>query len=452
MLGEMRVLRYLKEHRLAGGVAVLAATQFAASVAGLLRDRILNSIFSNNLAVVDAYLSAFRPSDLLFQACIMSAMGTVLVPVLAGYHAKDNGKEMGRLLSGATGMAALVFGAISLVLAITFPWIAPLLVQFKGETLELYVSFGRLALLVNFFFVFGNSLGQYLITVQKYWIYGITPILYTAGTIAGALWLTPIVGPYGPMYGTIIGVVIYVLYRLYGVLRTGASLKPVLWHPDLPEMAILMLPRVLAFGAFQLQLLFLDRLASGFPEGAVTINNNTRNFQSVLVGVVGIAIAQAVYSILSQAAAKNNADRFRKYYRQGIFLCLLLTIPGAVVLVALSPVAAYLVHLSDYLQVFTIFLAIYAVSIPFESITHLQYRAFYAMKETLTPAAMGVIGGVAAIGVSYLLSPRLGVYGIPLGFTVGEIVQATGLAVLLPARMRRYMKPSKNSVTPDLEP
>jgi len=34
-------------------------------------------------------------------------------------------------------------------------------------------------------FVMGNAFGQYLIAKQKYWAYGITPILYTLGTIAG---------------------------------------------------------------------------------------------------------------------------------------------------------------------------------------------------------------------------------------------------------------------------
>ncbi len=428
-----------RQKKLVGGVAILAVTQLGASVAGLLRDRILNSTFNGDLAVVDTYLAAFRPSDLLFQTCIMSAMGTVLVPVLASYYAKGKEDEMSNVLSGTTALAAMVFGVIALVLALLFPWVGPLLVQFKGEELQTYIRFGQLALLVNFFFVFGNALGQYLITVQKYWIYGITPILYTLGTIFGTIVLTPYVGAYGPMLGTILGVMLYVALRLAAVLHAGASIRFTLWHPDIPDMAKLMLPRILAFGAFQLQLLFLDRIASGFPAGAVTINNNTRNFQSVLVGVVGIAIAQSVYSVLSQTAATREPERFKRFFSYGMWLCLLLTIPGAAALTLLSPFAAWLVHLSEHLPAFRTFLLLYAISIPFESLSHLQYRAFYAMKQTLIPAAFGVLGGGVAILSALLLVPRIGVYAIAAGYTIGEIVQTFGLAVVLPGQTKKYM-------------
>lgn len=437
----MKLLNYLREHQLAGGIVVLAVTQFGASIVGLVRDHILNQTFAGNLAVVDAYLAAFRPSDLIFQTCIVSAMGTVLVPVLASYHARGDNTEMSKVLNGSTGIAAAIFGLVALILGLLFPWIGPHLVEFQGETLPLYIRFGQLTLLINFLFVFGNATGQYLITMQKYWIYGITPIVYTLGTIAGTIWLTPYFGVFGPIYGTLLGACLYVLLRQWAVLRSGASFAVSLWHADIPSMARLMLPRILASGAFQMQLLFLDRLASGFPAGAVTINSSTRNFQSVLVGVVGIAIAQSVYSILSQAAAKKQEDRFHKYFRHGMWLCILLTIPGAIALVLLSPFAAHLVSLSQYLRVFTICIAIYAVSIPFESISHLQYRAFYAMKETMIPACFGVLGGAAAVATGFFFAPSFGFYSIPLGYTLGEAIQTMGLALVLPSMTKRFMKP-----------
>ena len=54
-----------------------------------------------------------------------------------------------------------------------------------------------------------------------------------------------------------------------------------------------MLPRMFALGALQLQLLLFDTIASGLDAGSITINAYSRNFQSVLVGVAGIALAQS---------------------------------------------------------------------------------------------------------------------------------------------------------------
>lgn len=424
------------QHRILGGAAVLAVTQVAASVAGLLRDHLLNRTFPG-LSVVDVYYASFRPSDLFFQITIMAAYSVALVPLLAKYKAEGRPKDMDRLLNGVIGIASFIFGIVALVLALVFPVIAPYFVQFTGDELHMYIQFGRLALLTNFLFVFGNAYGQYFITVQKYWNYGITPVLYTLGTVLGTIFLTPSVGPYGPILGTVAGAFIYVVVRLWGAHRLGYRPSFSLWHPDIHELGWLMLPRMAALGILQLEFLFFDRIASGLPPGSITINSNTRNFQSVVVGAVGIALAQSVFSLLSQTAAKRDIARFKLYLRKGVGILLFATLPGALMLWFVAPVAAALVHLSDVLPVFSLCLAFYAFSIPFECLNHLLLRAFYALKDTTLPAFVSVSNGALAIGVSWWLAPTMGVYALAIGYTAGQVIQLVILAGLLPWKVRR---------------
>ena len=434
-----RVSSLLSQQRILGGAAVLALTQLGASLAGLLRDRVLAQTFPG-LDTVDVYIAAFRPSDLLFQMCIMAGFSVALVPFLAQYKAQDDQQQMNRLLSSVVAVAALAFGVLALVFAVFFPQVAPALTQFTGDSLQLYIQFGRIALLTNFLFVFGNAFGQYLITVQRYWVYGITPILYTLGTIFGTLYLTPLYGQFGPIYGTLCGAIVYVLLRFLGILATGFRPRSILWHPDLPTMGRLMLPRMVALGALQLELLLFDTVASGLEAGSVTVNAYARNFQSVVVGIAGIALAQSAFSLLSQAASQKEFHRFWIYLRKGVLILLILTIPGAACLAALAPVAAWLVHLQHVLPVFTVCLALYALSIPFESINHLLLRSFYALKHTVTPAFFSIFNGVAAIAIAALLAPHYGVYSLALGFTAGQIIELIGLSVLLPRRVRMIEK------------
>lgn len=424
------------QHRLLGGAFVLAVTQAGASLAGLVRDRMLTKTFPG-LDTVDVYIASFRPSDLLFQIAIMAGLSTVLVPLLARYKADDRYGDMSGLLSSVIALGSIVFGVIALLLAIFFPWIAPYMVSFKGDSLQLYITFGRLALLTNFLFVAGNAFGQYLITVQKYWIYGLTPILYTLGTIVGTVWLTPYLGQYGPMIGTLGGAVIYVIYRLVGSLYSGFHLKPVLWHEDIRRMGLIMLPRMLALGALQLELLLFDTIASGLPHGSVTINAYARNFQSVLVGVIGIAVAQSAFSLLSQTIAKGDTARFWVYMRKGVTSLLALTIPGSIILVLCAPIAASLVHLTSVLQLFTLCLFFYAFSIPFESLNHLVLRAYYSMHITSTPAIFSVLNGTIAIVTAWILAPQFGIYAIAIGYTLGQGASLLGLALLLPRTVRK---------------
>ncbi|MDP7645973.1 MAG: lipid II flippase MurJ [Candidatus Peribacteraceae bacterium] len=426
----------LEQNRILGGAVVLAVMQFGASFMGLIRDRVLASTFPE-LNVVDVYIAAFRPSDLLFQVMIMAGFSVALVPLLAKYKAQDNKNQMTELLSGVVTIAAIAFGLVALVGALLMPKIAPLLTQFDDQSLELYIQFARIALLTNFLFVFGNAYGQYLITIQRYWIYGLTPMLYTLGTILGTIYLTPTVGAFGPIYGTLGGAIIYVVLRIIAITVWGYKPRFKLWHPDLKEMGVLMLPRMIALGALQLELLLFDRVASGLATGSVTINAYARNFQAVAVGIVGIALAQSAYSLLSQAAAKKEFHRFYIYLRKGITILLILTIPGAIALAFLAPVAAWLVNVTHVLPVFALCLGIYAISIPFESINQLLLRSFYALKHTVTPAVFSVVNGGVAIAVAWTLAPRLGVFSLALGFMIGQAVQLLGLSIMLPRRVKK---------------
>lgn len=428
----MRIPSFLQQHRLLGGAFVLAVTQFAASLAGLVRDNLLARTFPG-LGVVDVYVSAFRPSDLLFQICIMSALGTVFVPILAAHKAHGRRGEIDQVLAGTMAMGGAFFGVVALVLAFALPSIAPFLVKFTGDQLSLYIRFGQLALLTNFLFVFGNSFGQYLITEQRYWIYGLTPVLYTLGTIVGTLWLTPVYGVYGPMLGTVGGAVAYVLFRFAAVFHYGFRFPRKLWHPDLHHMGVLMLPRMFALGALQLQLLLFDTIASGLDRGSITINAYTRNFQGVIVGVVGIALAQSAYSLLGQAAAKGEMQRFRTYVWKATVLMVAMTVPLSVILIIVAPIAARLVHLQspEWFPAFRMSLILYAVSVPFESAAHLLLRAFYSLKNTVIPAVLGVGSGIAAVAIAWWLAPRYGVFSLPLGYTLGQVVETIVLGVLL---------------------
>jgi putative peptidoglycan lipid II flippase len=439
----MKALKaHFGQNRILGGAAVLAVMQLGASIMGLVRDRTLASTFPS-LDTVDVYIASFRPSDLCFQMMIMAGFSVALVPMLASYHAEDKRQEMHDLMNSVVSLGAIVFGVLALVLALFLPNIAPYLVGFTGESLQLYIDFARLALITNFLFVFGNAFGQYLITVQKYWIYGLTPMLYTLGTILGTIYLTPEYGAYGPMYGTLGGAVVYVVLRFAAVnLRSGGRWSVVgcrLFHPDLKELLGLMWPRMAALGALQAQLLLFDKVASGLDAGSVTINAYARNFQAVAVGVAGIALAQSAFSLLSQSAAQKQKKRYYIYLRKGVLFILLMTIPGAIALVMLAPVAASLVSLTHVLPVFSLCLLFYSISIPFESINHLLLRAFYATKHTITPAIFSVINGLSAITAAWMLAPKFGIYSLAMGFAIGQGIQLIGLSLMLPRRVKKVM-------------
>jgi putative peptidoglycan lipid II flippase len=431
------------QKRIAGGAAVLALTQLLASMCGFLRDRAFSQMFpldKDPLGVASVYIAAFRPSDLLFQITVMSCLSVILVPFLSSHLAHDRKEEMNRITTSMLVFFGGLFGLIALVLFFVFPWLAPQMVKFEGESLELYIRFGRIALLTNFLFVFGNTFGQYLISLQRYWIYGLTPILWSIGTIAGTYLLTPHFGAMGPMLGTLMGALAYVAFRLVGVARAGFrfQLPRGILHHEFRQMGWLIIPRMGALGALQLQLLLIDRLASGMDKQMLAINRFAGNFESVIPGIVGIAIAQSVFSLLSQAAAKKDHDRFVSNFRKGILYNLGIAIPGAAALAIMAPVAVWLLQIEGTASViFTQLLVVYAIAVPFESTNYVLLRAFYSLKNTASPAISSVVSCVFAVGCGYATIGYIGAYSLVLSYVVAQVSQTLFLSLTLRRTLQR---------------
>ncbi len=438
------LISLLSEKRIAGGAAILAFTSLASSVCGFLRDQAFSIMFplgSDPLGVASVYIAAFRPSDLLFQVLVMSCLSVVVVPFLAGHLAHDRKHEMDKILTSTMIVFGLGFGIVALTLAIFFPWIAPHLVKFEGPSLALYIKFGRVALLTNFLFVFGNALGQYQISVQRYWMYGITPILWALGTIGGTYLLTPLLGPIGPIVGTVIGTVIYVLLRGWDALSHGFRFRLSdggLLHDEIKHMGLLLIPRMAALSALQLQLLLLDRLASGLGKQMVALNQFASNFESVIPGIVGIALAQSAFSLMSQSAAKGDTATLKAHIRHALIVNLALAVPGAVALALCSSIAAWLMHLeASTAPMFISSLLIYAIAVPFESTNHIILRSFYSLKNTGWPAISSVLSCVVAVTAGTLLLPKLGLYALAVAYITAQICQTIFLGGLLATVIRR---------------
>lgn len=435
---------FLSQKRIAGGASVLALTSLLASACGFLRDRAFSTMFpldSDPLGVASVYIAAFRPSDLLFQLFVMSCLSVVMVPFLAGHLAKDKRDDMNEITTSTLIVFGSGFAVVALILFVLFPVLAPHMVKFTGASLELYITFGRIALFTNFLFVAGNTLGQYLIAEQKYWTYGITPILWSLGTVAGTYLLTPFIGPLGPIIGTVLGTIVYTVLRAVAVVRIGFRWRRPrhsLLHPELKDMGLLIIPRMIALGALQLQLLLLDRLASGLGQSMVAVNQFASNFESVVPGIIGVAIAQSAFSLLSQSAAKGDHQRLRAHLKKGLSFNLLLAIPGAIALAVLAPVAGWLMHIQGaVLPIFIQSLTIYCIAVPFESINHIILRTFYSMKNTGTPAlSTGISSGIAIIAGT-LLVPRYGVYALGVAYVIAQVCQTLLLGSTLSLKLRK---------------
>ncbi|EKD63797.1 MAG: hypothetical protein ACD_51C00198G0001, partial [uncultured bacterium] len=81
-------------------------------------------------------------------------------------------------------------------------------------------------------------------------------------------------------------------------------------------------------------------------------------------------------------------------------------------------------------------LAVYCISIPFESLMYLLAKAHYALKNTLRPSLIYAGAIMVIIGLSAVLVNYIGIFAIPVSFAVG----LAGQIVVLGFSLRKLMK------------
>jgi len=286
-------------------------------------------------------------------------------------------------------------------------------------------------------FTISNTFGSVLISIRGFLWYGLAPVFYNIGIIFGALVLVPELGLAGLVLGTLLGVGMHMLVRLVPVWKAGYRFSLNFKVDEkLVETAKLMLPKMGQLAMWQILLIWFVRLASGLPEGSVTIYSFSRNFQSVPVSLLGIAIALAAFSKLSHLAAGKEFVEFRRVVVQK---GLRIVVATGVAAIALAIVSKFVISVllgggafdEAAVALTASMLAIYCISVPLESLMHLLARAHYALKNTWRPSLIHVLSIAVIMEVSYFLVGEIGIYAIPVSFAVGLGVQIGLLLVSL---------------------
>ena len=427
------------------GAAILSALIFASYVMGLVRDRIFARTYGAG-AELDAYNAAFVLPELLFDVLVEAGLAAAFIPIFVRLRSTASGPSAADSFARTIlTLGVAVMGVGSVVLFVfadaTTAAIAP---GFTGEQRELYVSLFRVMLATQVLFAASLTLGQVLLAEQRYFWYGIAPLLYNGGIVLGTLAFSDSLGIYGPAIGAVIGAAIHLGSRFIG-LRGSEFRIGFEWEgrtPPLGEFVRLMLPKMLSHPVEPITFLFFTAVASELAAGSVTAVSFARNFQSVPVSLVGVAFALAVFPALSTTYAVGDRRGFLRLVWTNVASISVLTIGAAAGLIVLGEVAVRVLlgggeFGEDDVALVATTLAAFALSVPFESVSHLLSRAIYATRHTILQVLASLAGLLVTILATLALIDGSGILAIPLGFAIGQAVKTVLLALALVVRLRR---------------
>lgn len=370
-------------------------------------------------AETDAYLVAVTLPQLLFFA-VNDAVKTSFIPVFGEYHKKEDGSSFAFTVYVILG--GLLF-AVSVVLVMFAPWVVRVVAPgFADERFGAAVTMSRILLPGLMFMGLTGLSSGVLHTKKNFVVPALTGFPNNAVIILTALLFGVRYGIVGLAWGTLVGFSGQFLIQVPAVAGHGVFRgRKVLWrHPGLKKMGVLLPPVILGGAAVELKGLVDRVFGSWLPEGSIAALNFANRLYLLPNGILIIALLTVLYPTLVEYHVEGKVRDFKETFRQGAGLIILLVLPMMVGLILLrEPVVRVLFERGRFDAEATAntayALGFYGLGLLALGLQLLMYRAFYAMRDTLTPMIMTMIMVVLNILFNWLLIGPMAHGGIALG-------------------------------------
>ncbi|MFA5644217.1 MAG: murein biosynthesis integral membrane protein MurJ [Patescibacteria group bacterium] len=409
-------------------------------ILGIFRDRILAGEFGAG-EVLDAYYSAFRIPDLIYNLIILGALSAGFIPVFSAlikkmrcnenfyfcYSSSEN-KEAWNLVSNLLNILIIVLAFFSILGLFLAPQLIKIIAPgFSPELKETAVTLSRIMFLSPIFLGISSLLGGVLQSFKNFLIFSLAPIFYNLGIIVGALFFVPIIGVSGLAWGVVLGAFMHMMIQFPSVMILGFRWKLLvnLEEYNLREIFKMMLPRTLSLATVQINLLVVTIIASTLASGSLAVFNFANNLQSFPIGIFGISFAVAAFPVLSAVAFNKEKliSNFSYAFRQILFFI----IPSTVLLITLrAQIIRVVLGTGEFSWRDTVLtidtLGFFALGLFAQATIPLLTRVFYARYNSKTPFYIGIFIVVINIFLSLFFGKRMGVAGLALALSISSIL------------------------------
>ncbi|HBL51855.1 MAG: murein biosynthesis integral membrane protein MurJ [Candidatus Blackburnbacteria bacterium RIFCSPHIGHO2_02_FULL_39_13] len=433
-----RKLLYSKQANILSAAVIIMIMVAASRVLGLIRYRTFVHFFPPEQ--LDTFLAAFQLPDMIFEILILGAMSSAFIPVFTKYLAKGEDKEawnVAGMTLNAMFLFFLIFSAVIFVFA--HPIYSIIAKGFTPEQITQTVSFTRILLIAQMFFIASYHLTAVLESNQRFLISSFAPLFYNLGIIVSTYFLAPTLGLFAPVLGVVIGSAMHLLIQLPLALSLG--FKPIFSlnfaNPGVRSIMKLALPRIVELSFLQIKR-FTDLFIASLVVGGLTYFKFGDSLAALPVGLFGLSIAKASFPQLSRLASTKDMEGFKVMFASSFREILFLVLPISVFLTVLRVPIVRLAFGADQfdwldtvqtgyvLSAFTIGAVSYALSL-------LISRAFYALQDTTTPVKVSILNILlnSGFGALFILVFKLPIWGLALSYSVAGTVQLIILFVLL---------------------
>ncbi len=233
------------------------------------------------------------------------------------------------------------------------------------------------------------------------------------------------------VWAILIGGLVELVMQLPPLRARGVRFTPnfEIRQPGVIELGRLMGPTVFGLAVIQINLLVDNVIAEIFVpgDGAVATLYFGNRLMQFPLALIGIAMAQAVFPYLSEAAAQKDMKSLGSQLARALRVCLYLALPATVGLMVLAgPTVQLLFQWKNFDAVAAErcarVVSAYAVGIWAYCCLHVVTRAYHAMKDTRTPVKVGAAMVGLNLALNLVLVHPMAEAGLATATSVSAIV------------------------------
>lgn len=437
---------------------VLGIFAVSSQLLGLFRDRLLAHLFGAS-QTLDIYYAAFRIPDVLFLTIASIVSISVLIPFFINRLERGH-QEAKQFLNSIFSVFFVAIATICIIAYLLMPFLTSVLFPgFSAESVAEVTRLSRLLLLSPIFLGFSNLFATVTQTYQRFLLHAISPLVYNLGIIAGAVFLAPMFGITGVVYGVLGGAFLHFAIQVpFSFSRGFFPRLQLRWpSPEIWRIVFHSAPRRIALSIHHIAVVFLLSLASFMAEGSIAIFQFSFNLQSVSLSVIGASYSVAAFPALTRLFSRGQKEEFKRRIITTARHIIFWSIPVAVLFIVLRAQIVRTILGSgrfdwDDTRLTAAALAIFIVSLVFQGLMLLLVRGYFATGNTRTPFLINIASGAVMIASSFglwyvfktsdtfrvLIETALRIEGIagaavlmlPLGYTIGFAVNGFLLWIL----------------------
>jgi putative peptidoglycan lipid II flippase len=418
---------------------VLLSSAFLVSRAlGYLRTVVLGTTFGAG-PELDSFFAAFRIPDFIFQIVAAGAMGSALIPVLAGLFASGERAHAWRVVATVANLILLALTALAVAAFIAAPLLVRLLAPgFDADDVGRTTDLTRIMLAAPILLALGAVATSALNAEGRFTAAALAPIVYNIAIIGGAVILGPSMGVTGLAIGVVVGALGHVAIQLPTLLGMGFRPVPRIDLEDRAARRVLELlgPRALGLGASQFTFIVMTALASGLGEGAVSAYSIAFAVLQIPIGVIGVPLGVVIFPSISREHALGAIESYVGLVTRSVRLLIFVMVPIAAIGMALrTPVVELLFGYGKFdaadIDRTATTLSAFLIGLPAHAAIAVLARAFYARQNTRTPVIAAIVAVVINTALGVLFAGPLGLPGLALAIAIAAWVEAGMLLVAL---------------------